>query len=101
MKIVINTCFGGFQLSEKAKDRLSELGYIPDSPLYGYDGIERNHPLLLQVLEELKDQANGWCSNLQVVEVNNHVNWHVLEYDGHEQVEIYDVSKRGIKLVKE
>jgi hypothetical protein len=50
-----------------------------------YD-LKRNDPLLVQVVEELGDEANGSCAELKVVEVPGYVSWTIEEYDGIEWV---------------
>lgn len=105
-KIVINTCFGGFGLSQEALARLRELGspYVgewaaeelkiggwPDGPLYldSYTNdreIPRHDPLLVQVVEELGSRANGNYAQLRVVEIPGAL-YRVSEYDGREHVE--------------
>jgi hypothetical protein len=82
MKIVINSCYGGFSLSKKAIDRLRELKLEFD-----YDWqIERNNPKLVQVVEELGALANGSCAKLKIVEIPDDVEWEIEEYDGSEWV---------------
>lgn len=78
MKIVINTCYGGFNLSEKACD---ELGLEN-----GYDSIKRNDPKLIKVIEKLGKDANGKFANLKVIEIPDDVDWVVEEYDGNEWI---------------
>ena len=109
-KIVINKCFGGFGLSDKAHERYLQLkgieyevtetdglfGSHVDFWLKGQvdtnDGflwsrnIERNDPALLQIIEELGEEANGWCSDLGIVEIPDDVDWEIAEYDGNEHV---------------
>ncbi len=82
MKIVINRCFGGFGLSDKA----IEL-YITrtNKPTADYD-IERNDPELVKIVEELGDEASGVHAKLRVIEVPDDVKWHIHEYDGNEHV---------------
>ena len=106
MKIVINKCFGGFRLSDKAIDRLKELGYeppegcstieeelIPEKDIFsrahkywGLQDIPRDHPLLIQVVEELEDKADRNLAKLKVVEIPDDVNWAIEEYDGTEWI---------------
>jgi len=109
-KVVINTCYGGFALSEKAMLRLRELG-LPEAQHGKFIGetyhnseetigtfcgflhdTERNDPLLVQVVEELGDEANGKFSKLKVVEVDDDVKWEIDDYDGNEEVR--EVSRR-------
>lgn len=52
----------------------------------GYDGIKRDNPLLVQVVEEMGAEANGFCAELKIVEIPFYVKWHIAEYDGVEWV---------------
>jgi hypothetical protein len=84
MKVVINTCFGGFGLSEAAYEH---LGLRWDG--YGYDFKEhdkRDDPRLVEVVEKLGSKANGRFAELKVVEVPDDVEWSIDEYDGVEWV---------------
>jgi hypothetical protein len=83
MKIVINRCWGGFGLSDKAFKRYKELGGNSD---YVFE-IERNDPILVQVVEELGEQANDSLSELKIVEVPDYISWYIHDYDGMESVE--------------
>lgn len=49
--------------------------------------IERNDPLLVQVVEELGHLAWGDHAELKVVEIPDSVRWEINEYDGMERVE--------------
>ena len=123
MKVVINKCYGGFQLSDKAIDRLKELAKkhkdkkllkmieeeekskkeffeelrrkygidarksrIFGGKYWGLSGIDRTHPLLIKVVEELGEEANTEVSELKIVEIPDDVEWEIEEYDGMEWV---------------
>lgn len=49
--------------------------------------IDRDDIALIQVVEEMGDEANGMCAELEVVEVPDDVSWVISEYDGKERVE--------------
>lgn len=100
-KVVYNACYGGFGLSYKAKERMVELGYKMElNPNYDptskhwynrttkyktFDGdIPRHDPILVQVVEELGEGANGECADLQIKEVDGL--YRIDEYDGNESV---------------
>lgn len=101
-KVVINSCYGGFSLSDKGMLRWAELsgrkfdvekykfghGYkdsVTKEPFYDFD-IVRDDPALVQVVEELGEEANGGYAKLNIVEIPEDVKWHISEYDGYEHV---------------
>lgn len=108
MKVVINTCYGGFGLSQEAYYKLNEWGIpiieyptetegeviycgglMPDRPDELWDSWIRDireHPLLVKVVEELGDAANSQYSKLKVVEIPDGVNYTIDEYDGIESI---------------
>lgn len=110
MKVVINRCYGGFGLSDQAVVRYAELKGINlvmeenDSRTYGatfyLDGIkddehyfsyydlsdDRSDPFLIQVVEELGQAANGFASELTVVNIPDDIEYTIEEYDGIEWV---------------
>lgn len=84
MKVVINSCFGGFGLSEEA---YAELGIPWDG--YGYDYAEsekRSDPKLVEVVEKLGAKANGRHAKLRIVEIPDDIEYTIEEYDGREHV---------------
>jgi len=117
-KVVYNGCFGGFSLSDAGVRRYLELkgilfveeeykklaysgvrfriGYDEDdSPDYFscYDIEDRADPILVQVVEELGEEANGHCANLLIRELDRGTRYRIQEYDGSEWVETeYDIE---------
>ncbi len=132
MKIVINTCHGGFSLSDAVMYRYAEIKGITLYPegeggvfsrtafytvpadqrvkellgnwmdhseearkaytdryekecLYDRD-MNRDDPILVQVVEELGRKANGVYATLKVVEIPDGVEWQIEEYDGAEWI---------------
>ena len=96
-KVVVNRCFGGFGLSQKAiKLMRDEYGYKvetagPDSwrktgEVYlNEDVIWRHDPRLVEVVEKLGRKANGDCALLEVVEIPG-IRDMIEEYDGSETI---------------
>lgn len=82
-KIVINGCYGGFSLSDCAVERLREWGHSNAS---SFHDIQRDDPLLIQVVEELGERANGKYADLSVISIPDNIPWHIEEYDGNEWV---------------
>jgi hypothetical protein len=110
-KVAINRCFGGFGLSDEAFEKLLarknvafdkvesdsallgthyyQAGHSGDDEYYisSYEYIEdRSDSDLIAVIEEMGDAANGWASEIAIVEIPDDVEWHIDEYDGREHV---------------
>ena len=47
---------------------------------------DRDNPILVQVVEELRERAYGACAQLKVVEIPDDVEWEIQEYDGSEHI---------------
>ena len=84
MKVVINRCYGGFGLSDKALDMYKQLSNKYD--IYDFK-LDRTDPVLVQIVETLGKEADGRFAKLRVVEVPDDVSWEITEYDGLESVE--------------
>lgn len=82
-KIVYNNCFGGFGLSKKAIERYFELN--SGEYFYPHD-LERDDPILVQVVEELGSEANGKFSELAIRELPAGTRYRIDEYHGNESV---------------
>ena len=81
-KIVINTCYGGFGLSDKAEKLYLKIAGKPFDRWENY----RDDPALVKVVEQLGNLASSSHADLKVVEVPNDVKWTIEEYDGAEWV---------------
>lgn len=65
----------------------SGASYSILNPLMFSEGsICRDDPMLVQVVEELGDAANGRYSKLKVVEIPDDIEWIIDDYDGVEWV---------------
>jgi hypothetical protein len=78
MKVVINECWGGFGLSDIAKDIFKartgrEFDYM----------TPRDDSDLVWIVENMKSAANGEHAELHVIDVPYEY-WHIDEYDGQE-----------------
>ena len=96
VKVVYNTCFGGFRLSRKAVEWLAERGVaaaihalegvsVNDDPYISSRDLPRHHPLLVLCVETLGDAANTRHSKLGVEELRGR-KYRIEEYDGSETV---------------
>lgn len=84
VKIVHNTCYGGFNLSGFAEDILQATGY---NCRY-IESIMRNHPVLVAMIERYGSAINGDCADLRVTTVHVPLGytWRINDYDGMESV---------------
>jgi len=82
--IVINTCWGGFNLSEQAIALYASFTNQKPDDVIVWD-IKRDDPALVNVVDQLGgDMGSG--TKLKVVEIPNDVQWEISEYDGWEHV---------------
>ena len=106
MKVVINADYGGFSLSDDAireyakrkgitlveekNERWGDITFYKDSVsednYFNERELERNDSVLVEVVELLKDKANGRFACLKVIEIPEDVDWYIEEYDGNEWV---------------
>ena len=84
MKVVINSCYGGFGLSDKALDMYKQLSN--KSEVYSFE-LDRTDPILIQVVEALGAEADGRFAKLCIIEIPDDIEWEITEYDGSESVE--------------
>jgi hypothetical protein len=91
-KVVINTCFGGFYISDSVMQKYGiteEVDYCGD--------LDRSDPRLVKAVEELGNRAacdteDGECrfhlsgTNLKVVEIPDDVEFFIDNYDGAETI---------------
>jgi hypothetical protein len=86
MKVVINTDYGGFGLSEKALEEYKQKANITDPDFYYWD-IPRTCPILIEMVERMmSDTINTPYSDLKVIEIPDDVEWQLEEYDGAEWI---------------
>lgn len=83
MKVVINNCHGGFELSDEANRLYIERTGKKFDP---HNHTERANPVLVNIVETLGDNACEWYSSPKIVEVPDGVKWHIEEHDGDEWV---------------
>lgn len=86
MKVVINTCFGRFGLSNDALNELKKLQDNQNKSWINIYEIDRFDPDLVKVVETLGVLANGGFAKLKVVEIPDDVIWTIEAYDGYESI---------------
>lgn len=87
-KVVYNACYGGFGLSRKACEYLNEKYGVAVDLKYDCleEDMERHDPRLVEVVEVLGDDANGFCANLKIANISTSM-YRIKEFDGKEKVE--------------
>ena len=61
--------------------------FSPDeSTVLNARDIERTSPLLIECVETLGEDANGWAAELSIVEIPDGTEWEIDEYDGTEHI---------------
>ncbi len=85
-KIVINAQHGGFDLSEEAMALYKKYNRMDaDAQVYEWE-LYRDDPVLVRVVQELGESANGRFASLKIVEIPADVQWDLQEYDGWEWI---------------
>lgn len=87
MKVVINRCYGGFSLSQKALEYLDEA--VGPRHIDTMDIADnRSEPYLVETVAALGQEASGLYSRLSIVEWPENIPYKITEYDGWESVTI-------------
>ena len=86
MNVVINRCFGGFGLSDKAITLYLEKKGGKPSPDFSAYFIDRTDPVLVDVVKTLGLEADTKYSSLAVVEIPDGINYEIVDYDGVEHI---------------
>lgn len=84
MKVVLNNCWGGFSLSDEAKDMFVSLGGDPKQ--VDRFSVDRTDPKLVEVVEKLGLRANGECADLKIVDIPEDIEYYIDDYDGVETI---------------
>ena len=88
MKIVINTCFGGFGISRMAAEMMgltTEEKGLDSYQSYGYQ-LDRTDPKLISVVEQLGSKADGDGAVLKIVDIPDDMDYYIDEYGGRESI---------------
>jgi len=101
IKIVINTCYGGFSLSKKAQEKYKRLS--GKEQVYDFE-LERDDPFLISIVESMGKDASGLCSYLVIEEIPDDAEgcWSIHEYDGAESIQIdhsYELRKKIAEIL--
>lgn len=121
MKVLINSCYGGFGYSAKAikmyldakgmkytgelVDSYSSVTLENGNKFSSYD-IDHNDPTIIQIFEEIGSQeCSGDHSQLQCVDIPDGCQYQITEYDGWESIDYwleatFDEVKDGLSPEK-
>ena len=83
LKVAVNSCYGGFDLSQRAYELLGwEWRSFPPQ-----EKSIRTDPRLIQAIEALGTvAASGDHAQLRIEEVNPDFAWKIMSYDGKEEI---------------
>jgi hypothetical protein len=85
-EIVINTCYGGFSLSEKAGKLYCQRINLDYENLEEHR-LNRSDPILIEVIKELGTNANAIYAQLEIVSLPVGTKYRICEYEGSEYIE--------------
>ena len=88
-EIVLNCGDGGFSLSNEALELYNKLTG-PDDEVPSADYIERNDPILVQVVKTLGEKANGPRADLYIKHIEVGTKYRIDNYNGDEIIETID-----------
>ena len=86
MKIVVNTCYGGFGLSEEAEVEFRQKSGLSEDFWLGRLDDYRNDPILVAMVEADAEGVSGDHAELGIIEIPDDVDWVIEDYDGIEWV---------------
>ena len=90
IEVLINTCYGGWSISKKAK-KIYESRKQTEIDFWFEHSIKiRTDPLLIEIFKELGDEFNGKHSNIEIEKISKKYDgyFYIHEYDGTETIEI-------------
>ena len=85
MKIAVNRCYGGFQLTKKVYDRLGiewdGVGFL-DNDSFDIKSLNYNEwradERLIKAIEDIGvEESGGKSSNIEIVEIPDDVDWDI------------------------
>ena len=68
-------------------DQMKIHNEVVEKNTLSYTKFDRSDPVLVQVVEELGDEANGDCAELEIEEISSGTFYRIREYDGCESIE--------------
>lgn len=103
MKVLFNNFYGGFELSDKAKKLFLKRALMSEDAVIEFYGKHiRTNKTLIEVVEELGDEASAEGAEICIAEIPDGAYFHIEEYDGLERVlysmsPICDANKKEVK----
>lgn len=86
IEVVINSCYGGFGLSEEALKYMGIPYKVNKYGLLEYEEPKRTDERLIKCVKELGKKACAEYSELRVIKIPNNIEWSIESYDGDEWV---------------
>ena len=81
-----STSWISYTFKKDLGDSFDKLPSDEDSGYWYSRDIDRACPILVDVVKELGDKANGNCASLDIVEIPDGVEYEIDDYDGSESI---------------
>jgi hypothetical protein len=99
MKVLINSCYGGFSFSNEFVDHINEL--MKDKIFNKHELWERSNPFIVEQAELFGlDKASGMCADLTIKTIPDGLEYSIHEYDGCESIDYTYLIVHPDELVK-
>jgi len=103
MKVLLNSCYGGFSFSEEF------VSYLKNNSSFDVQFLHRpelrhNEELINHIENFGIEAANGICSRLEIVHIYDGAEYFISEYDGYEDITTYtsvSIKDLSVGLSKE
>lgn len=69
-----------------SKTPLTKDGKYEESSYFSDSHIERDDPILIKVVKELKEKANGRWAELKIIKIPIDIDYEINDYDGMESI---------------
>ena len=86
MKVLINSCYGGFSYSQEFINYLITKNLATEEN-NAYNIARDNQEIVEEAIKFGLEKASGHCSELEVVEILEGAQYSIKEYDGFESIE--------------
>lgn len=84
MKVLINSCYGGFGFSEEFLEHIKELR--GENDIKPWDLHRDDQQVVEEAIKFGLERAESWSSRFRVIDVPDGLSYYITEYDGIESI---------------